>query len=191
MHPDDKQKILDRYASRIEQFGHGAAALGEPKERQAFYFDFLLQVDSLEATDSILDVGCGYGDLYSYLKSQGWHGEYLGVDINPALIEEGSRRYPEAELRVMDIQTEQPGRMFDWCFCCHALTSDTQKVPFPEHLEEMLSIMWGCCKKGLIFNLLSPLSDFRNPIHARLEFSSVLPIVVKLTNRFVLRHDYM
>ena len=96
MDPVDKEKIALRYRERIREGGHGPAALGEPKGRQAFYFDFLLKFDGLQPTDSIVDIGCGYGDLFGYLRSIGWHGEYVGIDIVPELIEEARRRYPEA-----------------------------------------------------------------------------------------------
>jgi len=191
MEGTDKQAILDRYAKRIEQFGHGAAAIGEPKGRQAFYFDFLLQADGIATTDSILDVGCGYGDLYGYLRATGWNGRYVGVDINPALIEEGIRRYPDANLRTVDIQLDDMEGGFEWCICCHALTSDTKDAPFLDHLRSMVGTMWTKCEKGLIFNLLSPLADYTNPIHARPAFGDVLPIVGSLTRRFTIRHDYM
>jgi SAM-dependent methyltransferase len=189
--PVDKEKIALRYRERIRDRGHSPAALGEPKGRQAFYFDFLLKFDGLEPSDSIVDIGCGYGDLFGYLRSRGWRGEYLGIDIIPELIEEGRRRYPDATLRVQDIQDEAIGGPFDWCMCCHALTSDTQNVPFLRHTEDMLRIMWAGCRKGLIFNMLSPLADYTNAIHARPRFGEVLDIVSGLTQRFVVRHDYM
>lgn len=187
----DKKTILDRYAARIDKFGHGAAAIGEPKGRQSFYFSFLLEAQGIGERDSILDVGCGYGDLFAYLRSNGWAGRYVGVDINPLLIEEGRRRYPEADLRTVDIQSDELEGEFDWCICCHALTSDTTEVPFLEHMESMLNLMWSKCQKGLVFNLLSPLADYTNPIHARPPFGGVLPVVSALTRRFSIRHDYM
>jgi hypothetical protein len=55
----------------------------------------------------------------------------------------------------------------------------------------MLESMWAHCRKGVLFNLLSPLADYTNPIHARPQFGEVLAIITKLTNRFTLRHDYM
>ena len=191
MKDHDKKTILERYAKRIEEFGHGAAAIGEPKGRQAFYFDFLLQADGLSKTDSVLDIGCGYGELFGYMRATGWNGHYIGVDINPMLIAEGSQRYPDADLRTLDIQSDALEGGFDWCICCHALTSNTEHVPFLNHLESMLKIMWEKCSRGLIFNLLSPLADYTNPIHARPEFGDVLPIVGSLTRRFTMRHDYM
>jgi SAM-dependent methyltransferase len=188
----DKQKMFDRYTQRISKFGHGAAALGEPRERQAFYFDFLSKVDGLGSSDSIIDIGCGYGDLGSYLRSCGWRGEYVGVDINPQLIEEGRTRYgDDAHLIVADIQETPLQRVADWCFCCAALTSATEGLPFVEHLESMLQLMWASSRKGLVFNLLSPLADYTNPIHARPPFDEVLNVITRLTNRFTIRHDYM
>lgn len=191
MHEMDKDKILARYAQRIQEVGHGAAALGEPKHRQAFFFDVLAQADGLGPTDSIVDVGCGYGDFFDFMRSRGWHGSYFGIDINPQLIEEGQRLYPEAELSVVDIQTTSLDRVWDWCICCQALTSATEAVPFIDHFESMLRIMWGLCRKGLVFNLLSPLADYTHPVHARPPLSDVLATVNKLTNRFTVRHDYM
>ena len=187
----DKQKILERYADRISAYGHGAAALGEPKQRQAFYFDALAQVEGLLPDDSVVDVGCGYGDLASYLRTLGWRGQYVGLDINPQLIEEGRRRYPGADLRALDIQQDTLDQQFDWCICCHALTSNTESMPFLEHLQIMLDVMWASCRKGLVFNLLSPLADYTHPVHARPAFAEVLAVLNQLTNRFTLRHDYM
>jgi SAM-dependent methyltransferase len=191
MHETDKNKIIERYARRIEDVGHGAAALGEPKHRQAFFFDVLAQVDGLEASDSIVDVGCGYGDFFDFMRSRGWRGSYSGIDINPLLIEEGKRLYPEAELNAIDIQTTPLDRVWDWCVCCQALTSATEAVPFIDHFESMLRIMWSFCRKGLVFNVLSPLADYTHPVHARPPFADTLGVITKLTNRFTIRHDYM
>lgn len=191
MRENDKQKIISRYSERIERLGHGAPALGEPKRRQGFYFDFLTQVPEFRDGDSVLDIGCGYGDLYGFLRTTGWNGTYIGIDIIPALIDEGRRRYPEAELRVQDIQETPPNVMVDWCICCHALTSNTEGTPFLEHLRSMLGIMWKGCRKGLLFNMLSPLADYTHEVHARPQFSDVVGVVSDLTQRFTLRHDYM
>jgi len=191
MHPEDKQNIIKRYSERAAQFGHGSAAIGEPKDRQAFYYHFMLSADGFNPADSILDVGCGYGDLLRFLKQNGWSGRYCGLDINPGLISEGKRRDPDADLRLHDIQESEVGELFDWCFSCHVITSDTEKIAYLVHLQEMLESMWLHCRKGVLFNLLSPLADYTNPIHARPQLGDVLAITAKLTNRFTLRHDYM
>lgn len=187
----DKSVIVERYNERASQFGHGPAALGEPKQRQAFYYSRMLPRSEFQVADSILDIGCGYGDLNIYLRSGGWQGRYCGVDINPELIAEGRRRDPEVDLRVHDIQQATLGENFDWCFACHVITSQTEKIAYLDHLRSMLEGMWCHANKGIFFNLLSPLADYTNPIHARPPFADVISIITGLTNRFSLHHDYM
>lgn len=191
MNPIDKKAIVERYVSRAKEFGHGLKVIGEPKDRQFFYYDFMLRADGFTSADSILDVGCCYGDLYDYLQRIGWTGRYLGVDINASLIEAGRAKFPGLDLRVLDLQESPPQETFDWAFSCHVLTNNMQGVDYLVQLEEMLIAMWRCSRKGLLFNLLSPLADFTNPIHARPAFGKVLDIVARLSNRFTLRHDYM
>jgi len=52
---------------------------------------------------SLLDVGCGLGDLYGVLKADGTLKRnkisYTGFDISPKLIEAARKKYPDAKLR--------------------------------------------------------------------------------------------
>lgn len=191
MEQGDKSKIIARYLERINSFGHGPAAIGEPRERQPFFFHFIVAADGFKSNSSILDIGCGYGDLYGYLRSTGWNGRYKGVDVNPALIEEGRKRYPKADLEIMDIQEHLPSEQFDWCAACGVLSARVEDVAYLTHLKDLLSRMWNISRQGLMFNLLSPLADYVHPFHARPPFADVLAIVNGITNRFTLKHDYM
>jgi len=192
MKPKDKRKIIDRYLERVEKFGHGSTVLGETKGRQALYFDAVSGARGFAPGDAVLDVGCGYGDLRSYLRSTGWNGRYTGIDINPTLVDEGKRRTPGIDLRVVDLQESHlEAGGFDWCVSFHVLTSDTEEVSFIAHLEQMLGAMWALCHKGIVFNQLSPLVDYVNPVHARIPIGQVVDVVTKLTRRFTVKHDYM
>jgi SAM-dependent methyltransferase len=191
MNDHDKQVIIDRYHKRLDELGPTAAALGEPKGRQGYYFHFLLGAPEFASCASLLDVGCGYGDLYQHLRLRGWQGRYVGVDIVPGLIEEGRRRYPEADLRLEDIQLSPPAERFDWVVSVHALTGATQHVDYYAHLEGMLRAMWSACDVGMSFNLFSPFADFQHPLHFHPDIGRATAIVSTLSRRFVLRHDYM
>jgi SAM-dependent methyltransferase len=191
MDAGDIEKIQSRYRERIIKNGYSPSAIGEPKGRQAFYFEFIQKFDGLKLSDSIVDIGCGFGDFYGYMTSKGWRGDYLGIDIVPELIDEAKRRYPNARFSVQDIQEQRIPKIFDWCISCHALSSDTAEKPFLSHFEEMINLMWAACNRGLVFNMLSPLADYTNPIHARPPISSIIDVITKLTGRFTIRHDYM
>ena len=66
---------------RIERFGIEASeALGwKNRDSQQHRFEELAQIGDLRGC-SVLDVGCGHGDLYPYLQER--HGEfhYTGID---------------------------------------------------------------------------------------------------------------
>ena len=44
---------------------------------------------------SIIDFGCGFGDLLGYLWEKGWKGHYKGVDLVDELVSEARRRYAQ------------------------------------------------------------------------------------------------
>ena len=62
------------------------------------------------ARDSVLDVGCGFADLYDHLRGRGWEGRYRGLDIVPGLLDVARRRHPSLDLQEADIATYDPAR---------------------------------------------------------------------------------
>src|SRR5690242_20611090 len=78
----------NRYNERLSRLGYSPESLGwgGGKERQFLRFKILCEI-GIEKDDSILDVGCGFADLYEYLTITGWSGRYTGVDINGKLLE--------------------------------------------------------------------------------------------------------
>jgi SAM-dependent methyltransferase len=191
MNEVDKKQLESRYLERLSRDGAVAAALGEPKRRQNYYFHFLLDAPQFAACDSILDVGCGYGDLATFLRGRGWEGRYVGIDVVPALIEAGRAKHPGTDLRVLDIESEPLDEKFDWVTCIGALSGNTTEVDHLAHLGSMLRAMWSKCRRGISFNLLSPYVDFKSPVHAHPPIGAIIDLVHDLSRRFVLRNDYM
>ena len=191
MYAIDKEKIVTRYESRLKEYGPVPQALGWFKGRQKFRFHFLAEIDGFQPHDSILDVGCAYGDLEPFLRSLSWKGDYCGVDIVPGLIKEGEKKYPNFDLRLLDIQEEKLDRTFDWVFSSGALTSKTAEVDSYKHVKSMLSIMFNLCEKGVSVNFVSPYVDYQSKINFHPNMSRIIEIIAGLTGRFSLRHDYM
>ena len=191
MHQEDKKTIINRYESRLGKYGSGPQALGWFKGRQRFRFHFLLDMEDFKANDSILDVGCAYGDLEHFLRARDWRGEYEGVDIVPGLIVEGQKKYPHLNLRVQDIQEERPSKIYDWVVSSGALTSKTDNVDSYDHIQSMLRIMFGACRKGVSVNFVSPFIDYVSDVNFHPDLSKIIDIVSQLSIRFTIRHDYM
>ena len=61
---------------------------------------------------SVLDVGCGFGQLVDSLRKRGF--DSVGVDLLPACIEAGKQRFPQSDLRVAKSESlEFPDKCFD------------------------------------------------------------------------------
>jgi len=60
----------------------------------------------LDLNTSILDLGCGNGELACTLDEMGFQGSYLGTDFSPSLLAEASRRFQgsySAQFQVLDL----------------------------------------------------------------------------------------
>ena len=71
-------------------------------------------LESLKGGESILDLGCGNGELGRELAKRGHRGPYLGVDFSPPLLEEAeaqperlSARFLQADLTELSVVREQ------------------------------------------------------------------------------------
>ena len=191
MKEQDKARLIDRYQSRLAQFGAVPAAIGEPKQRQRFYFHFLLDSPEFSTSRSLLDVGCGYGDLEEYLRQAGWSGRYTGIDIVPAIVEAAHTLRPEVDIRLLDLEIDTLEEHFDWVTSIGVLTGKTTEIDYYCYLESMLGKMWERSLRGVSFNLFSPYVDFQHPVHAHPDMGKVIEIVRKFSRRFAIRNDFM
>jgi SAM-dependent methyltransferase len=188
----DDRTVLDFYAERWEQFGYDTRSLGiGSRESQEIRFSVLTQIADLQGA-SILDVGCGFGDLLSYLEGKGIAVRYSGLDLQPAFIEEARRRHPAGDFHCADIERFEPSAHFDFVF-----VSGTFNVKFREDQEawvfRMLRKMFSMAERGVGINLLSTYYD---PDHYREDMFYVSPErafteAQAITRRVTLRHDYL
>lgn len=74
-------------------------------------FDYFLELVPMNAT--ILELGCGPGNVVKYLKSKRSDLQILGIDLAPEMIEEARRQNPDSEFELMDIRNAgQVNRQF-------------------------------------------------------------------------------
>ena len=114
----ERKRIQIRHQVAIEYFGYQPKALfWQNREVQQVRFEVLSQIihqlSHLPAKLSILDIGCGFGDLYPFLQQQTKKGtwpafEYFGIDVAPAMVESAGFQYP-------GIQVQQ-GELADFAF---------------------------------------------------------------------------
>jgi SAM-dependent methyltransferase len=138
---------------------------------------------------SILDVGCGYGELVRFLESNrpNWfpHIKYWGLDTNPYAIDlaragfgnarpvdsEGERKFIEGDIREI-----KGDATFDLVVGCGVLSW----YEFRYKLE-ILQAMWARCRKTLVFNI-------RTKDVGVADLAFLLPMFK--TQNWKIRHDY-
>ncbi|WP_037573212.1 class I SAM-dependent methyltransferase [Spirochaeta cellobiosiphila] len=88
-------KLNDHYLPRFEKHSENYEILDwESKEAQYQRFEQLTNLVDLK-DKSILDIGCGLGDLNSYLKSNGINSRYIGTDVLAKMIDECKRSFQD------------------------------------------------------------------------------------------------
>jgi len=195
----DNERMVEYYENLLQKYGDHYLSLDwKSPDSQRQRFEVLAEIFGKRAGFSVLDVGCGFGDLYGYLKKAGFKFNYAGYDIAPRVIEMAQKKYPEARFEVRDILNDPKPERFDFIICCGALNINFSDPA--EHLEFircMLLRMFELCKIGAGVNFLSsqaiyhlPDESFRQPQYFYARPEDITGFAKGMTGRFILRHDY-
>jgi SAM-dependent methyltransferase len=106
---------------------------------------------TLPSQSSVLDAGCGTGDLAGFLETLQIK-NYLGIDIFLPAVEKAARKYPDKKFKVGDFLM-MPEQKFDFVVCSGALTTNLDSDNYLV-LETWIKKMWRMARKGIVFNVL-------------------------------------
>src|SRR5262249_30482177 len=106
------------YGNLLQRFGASPQALDErTNDKEHQFYDRLFDGAELWPTSSILDIGCGMGNLIKYLQGRDVQiHDYLGVDLVPQFVELCRAQYtPPFTFAAANFvsDTFQPDRKFD------------------------------------------------------------------------------
>ncbi len=72
--------------------------------------NFELISNHIKDGDSLLDYGCGIGDILKYLEDKKKISDYLGVDINENFISQAKKDYPDNNFQLIKDSSEINGK---------------------------------------------------------------------------------
>ena len=173
-----------------EKFGKetGVRSLGWGSEHtQKVRFRVLMEISGLQVTDSVLDVGCGHGDLSHHFD------DYLGIDLRNSAIIAARDKYEDkwkglfhaSFLNQSVFETEGE---FDWCFASGVFAL---KDNWEETTRKTVERMFSLCKKGIAFNLLSDSCDYKDTDMKHCTIDDVVSLMQSVTDKYVIRNDYL
>ena len=142
----DNYKYYDEVVKR-----HGVSAQGvhwNSQSTQYKRFEVLLSMLDLHKSDNIVDVGCGFADLYMYMQANKVpFNSYIGLEVMASMVEEAQKRVG-CEIKVCDVLYD-PLPTADYYICSGAMNILTR--------EETYTFIRRCLaasKKGFVFNML-------------------------------------
>lgn len=187
LNPKEKKRVIAVYSELIKKYGYDPQSLrwGGKKGKQSLRFEILCQIGDL-TNSSLLDVGCGFGDLYGYLKFRKTPVKYLGVDINDTSIKIAEKIYPKIKAEVRDIEEKKLTKKFDWVFSS-GMSSDAKNY---SSIKNVLRQMFNICKKGVAMNFVGGVVDYKTKELFYSEPEKIYSFTRELSNRVTIRHDY-
>lgn len=187
------RKYTERIKGAIARDGATRAGLCDGKGgRQDVRFPVLAAPALAKPDCAVLDVGCGFAELYGFLRSRGWRGRYTGIDIVPALLNEARRRYPDIELYEHD-GSSGLGHLTPHDF---VIASGVMNLALPgndneAHIEKFLRIMFQHASQALAVDFMTAYVDSQHPDAWHTDPVWAFTVANRLTRRLVLRADYM
>jgi len=177
----DLNKIYEPYV-KYATLGSVESLGWSSEDVQQIRFKIISEI-GIENSDSVLDVGCGYGD-FSYHVGE----RYLGIDMRDYAVEMAREKYKLRNFKpgsVFDVHGS-----FDWIVASgiFSFNYDNWEVDTITTIKKMYEL----ANKGVAVNFLSAKDDLDTIGELRHEFPGFVidKIIMPISNKFTLRHDY-
>lgn len=165
----NKKMFSDRFCSPEQS---GGAVFWSSSRAQEARFEAFLKLGDFRGC-SVLDMGCGFGDMYTFLKNRGVSiSKYVGYDIVPEIIHVAREKHPGVIFEVKDISKERVNHKFDFVLGSGLFAISTER--WKEYVFQVLADMLGLAKRGVAVNFLcSPNAVISSDLH----YSSIIEVM--------------
>ncbi len=186
-----RKKIQQHYLPRLANHSESYKILDwASAASQQMRFEILAKNVAL-AGRSLLDVGCGVGDLYGFLSDRSIEVDYTGVDILVDMVTEASRRHPTGRFECVDIfsGTTPAGAPFDAVFCSGTfnLNVGNNHEFLPTAIARLLELTQGT----LAFNLLHDSMPGQEKEYAYYDPQKIIELLEGRVSQIRLLDDYL
>jgi len=172
----------------IKEHGEGnARSLGwRDDNSQHLRFKALADIGNMAAC-SVLDIGCGYGDLYSYLDRKYPDIKYTGIDQMEEFLTVAIKRYghlSQARFLYGDF-TSVNLPMADYVLASGSLNYFNNE---PGFIYRMIHKLFSTCNLAFGFNLLSDIVPLG--LLVAYDVNTIVNYCRKLSSNVILQQDY-
>jgi SAM-dependent methyltransferase len=185
----DYSNLTEDYDKSLAQYGPGPKALLWWDYRSMGIRFHELTKDIPVEGKSILDAGCGMGDLLPYLYAKSTNFRYLGVDKTKGFIDIATRRYEGHDFKVADPFKRKVG-MFDVVISSGVMNGNVKN--WRAKRQKMIQSLFDQTGEVLAFNMAGGIKSIPDdPLIAYADPMEILQFCKSLTNRVILRTNYL
>ena len=189
----DRGLILNRYRALFKEYGCSPQSLGWTKGKQNIRFDILSSYFELKRK-KILDIGCGFGDLFKYLNILGVDTQYHGIDIVDVFIDKAKELFPEEEACCFDcedfLSADFPDK-YDVIFGSGCFNLKLEETDNYEYIGRAFEKAYDLCEEGFAFDFLKDRVNFMREHCFYYNPEKLLCLAYSYSRNVVLRSDYM
>ncbi|EKD70777.1 MAG: methyltransferase type 12 [uncultured bacterium] len=194
------QKLVNHYEKCFEQYGETPQGVDWPNAKDldtrfSIMFDLFKNAISKKPF-KLLDLGCGYGAFYDYLKKGNCLNkiDYMGIDLSFKLIQSAARKHGSLHFEYRDVLTDklQP-TSFDY-IVMNGLFTEKNSLTHSEMKKffiDMIKTSFDACRVGIAFNIMNFHVDWFREDLFYLSFDQLAIILKRYASRhFTVRADY-
>lgn len=196
----DIEKVFEFYNSNYEKYGYSVKSLAWTKGKQNIRFDALTKFWELDKPFSILDIGCGFGDLNKYFALKGiTEYTYHGIDLVEGMISTADVLYKGMDNITFEtgdfISDFSDGKKYDFILASGIFNFQMNEVGNYENVEEILKKALAICNnRGAVsFDFQSDKVDYfsDNGVSFYNSPEKILSIAYKYSRNVILNNLYM
>ena len=192
----EEKKIVSFFNDLYQINGESEKSLGWSKNKQHIRFSQLLRFIN-EDSFSVLDIGCGFGDFYSYcLNSTKKTIDYWGIDLMPDFIDIAKKNHPEIKDRFSCGNYFYDNYLSTWDWIVGSgvfnLNLFEDELKMYGYIEKSIKKAFEHSKRGISFDFLSSKVDYKGD--NKCFFSDperILSIAYSLSRNLILNNSAM
>lgn len=183
--------LKKHYKNLFSKYGNSAKSV-QYTDKETQYKRFKILTEISNNLSSVVDLGCGLGDLYKYLEEKEENIKYLGLDFVEEFIQSAKQNTENSHTKfeVFDILKQEIPKGYDY-----VLLSGVFNNIMDDNWEFMklsLKKMYTACNKGIAFNAMSSYVDYYDKDLFYINPCKVFDFCkTELSAKVTLRNDYL
>lgn len=182
--------LVKRYNEKFSIHKNTIKSLGwDNKKNQNIRFLNILKIKNLKNCKSILDIGCGFGDLLRFLKINKIKLSYEGIDINKNFIEKNKKTFNKKNKFYHKSLSNYSNKKKPDIVACFGLLNYKHNLK-NDYISKFILTAYKKSKKVCIIDFISDENKKKENFIKYHKIINILKIIKKISPNFALYSDY-